>query len=238
MKIRGERSCTECGTRWSYYETGSVGCPACGSLRSVGVDEPTEHTDLETPFDLTGVRAAVDECSTSELASRAREEAKAYVRKRGFISGGTLKPLEDTYLAAVELQYVADTVSRRRTTLEDEALYFLGLLREADQGEYPPEASIPKTLRADRGLAYADAVDAYRRELRTWLEGRAVTPEERSTLALLGEHVTRVQLLEGDVSPETARTLVEAARDLARAVSEGDEPALSRARDRLERLSV
>jgi DNA-directed RNA polymerase subunit RPC12/RpoP len=31
MKIRGERECTDCGTRWSYYDTASVECPQCGS---------------------------------------------------------------------------------------------------------------------------------------------------------------------------------------------------------------
>ncbi len=56
-----ERECTECGTRWSYYETGSIGCPACGSLHSVGLDERTEHTDLRVEFDLTPVRADIDE---------------------------------------------------------------------------------------------------------------------------------------------------------------------------------
>jgi len=38
MKIRGDRECKSCGTRWSYYETGSIECPACGSVHSVGVD--------------------------------------------------------------------------------------------------------------------------------------------------------------------------------------------------------
>jgi DNA-directed RNA polymerase subunit RPC12/RpoP len=41
MKIRGERECKDCGARWSYYETGSVSCPECGSRRSVGVDDRT-----------------------------------------------------------------------------------------------------------------------------------------------------------------------------------------------------
>lgn len=237
MKIRGERECTECGTRWSYYETGSVACPACGSLHSVGTDDPTEHTDLETPFDLTAVRNEVDERTTADLASRAREECKEYVRRRGFVRGGTLVPLDDTYLAATELMHVADAVTRALSLTEDEELYFLSLLRDADRGERPPAEDVPQRLRETRGLAAADAVREYRRDVRTWIDDRELTAEERSALALLGEHVTRIRMLDGDVAPQTADTLVEATRDLSSALTADDEIAFSRAMDRLERLS-
>jgi uncharacterized Zn finger protein (UPF0148 family) len=95
MKIRGERECTECGTQWSYYETGSVGCPACGSLRSVGLDDRTEHTDLSVEFDLAPIRNEIDDVSTDVLADRAREHANEYVRRRGFINAGDLRELDD-----------------------------------------------------------------------------------------------------------------------------------------------
>lgn len=261
MKIRGERECTECGTRWSYYETGSVGCPACGSIRSVGIDERTEHTDLETPFDLTAVRNAIDEEPVEDLASRARDECQTYVRRRGFINGGRLEPLDDDYLAAIELLHVADIVRRRREyeLSDDEELYFLSLLGDADAGQRPPVSEVPRSLRNARGLAYATAVDEYRREIRTWIDdqveqrpqnrtraqnernGRTapatLTTVERSTLATLGEHVTRVRMLDGDVDPRTAETLVDAARDLATGIRDDDDSALTRAQDRLERLS-
>lgn len=264
MRIRGERECSECGTRWSYYETGSVGCPACGSIRSVGIDERTEHTDLETPFDLTAVRNAVDEEPTADLASRARDECQAYVRRRGFINGGRLQSLDDDYLAAIELLHVADIVRRMREyeLSDDDELYFLSLLGDADRGERPPVSEVPQSLRNARGLAYATAVDEYRREIRTWIGDQTeqqtqertqerseqternertapttLTTGERSMLETLGEHVTRVRMLDGDVDPRTAETLVDSARDLATGIRDDDDSALARAQDRLERLS-
>lgn len=237
MKIRGERECTECGTRWSYYETGSVGCPACGSLRSVGLDdERREHTDLEVEFDLTPVRADVDEATLADLAERATDRASAYVRRRGFVRGGELRDLDEDYLAAMELSHVGDAVARRMRVDDREELYFLSLLRDADRGGRPPADEVPDSLRAPRGVAYADAVDEYRRDVRTWAEDGDLTPDERSTLEILGDHVRRVRMLEGDVDPEAADRLVEAARDLGTGLRDGDEVAVERARERLERL--
>ncbi|WP_306057837.1 DUF7117 family protein [Natronococcus wangiae] len=235
MKIRGERECKDCGTRWSYYETGSVGCPACGSLRSVGLDDRTEHTDLTVEFDLTAARNAIDEVSTDELADRAREHARKYVRRRGFINAGDLRELDDTYLAATELLHVADVVGREVRLEEREELYFLSLLRDADEGERPPIDEVPPTLRDARGLAYANAVREYRRDVRTWAEDRDLTPAERGALETLGEHVKRIRMLDGDVEPRTAERLVDATRDLADGLR-GDDLAFARAQDRLEGL--
>ncbi|MFA9415415.1 TFIIB-type zinc ribbon-containing protein [Natrinema sp. HArc-T2] len=235
MKIRGERECTACGTRWSYYETGSVGCPACGSLRSVGVDERTEHTDMQVAFDLTPVRNAIDEVDADDLAERARDRCREYVRRRGFVNAGTLRELDDTYLAAIELLHVADIVAREIHLDEREELYFLALLRDADQGERPPLEDVPQSLRAARGLAYANAVREYRRDVRTWAEDRELTTSERGALETLGEHVTRVRMLDGDIEPRTAERLVEATRELANGLR-GDEIAFSQAQERLAAL--
>ncbi|WP_254530144.1 endonuclease Q family protein [Natrinema gelatinilyticum] len=237
MKIRGERECTECGTRWSYYETGSVGCPACGSLRSVGVDERTEHTDLQASFDLTPVRNAVDEVATDDLAERARDRCREYVRRRGFVNAGTLRDLDDAYLAAIELLHVADIVAREIRLGDREELYFLALLRDADQGERAPVEDVPETLRSARGLAYANAVREYRRDLRTWSGDRDVTASERRALETLGEHVTRIRMLDGDIEPRAAERLVEATRDLANGLR-GDEVAFTQARERLDDLDL
>ncbi|MDQ2048964.1 TFIIB-type zinc ribbon-containing protein [Natronolimnohabitans sp. A-GB9] len=235
MKIRGERECKECGTRWSYYETGSVGCPACGSLHSVGVDDRTEHTDLQVGFDLTDVRNAIEELSTDEVADRAREACREYVRRRGFVNAGDLRELDDTYLAASELLHVADIV-RRDIRLEDrEELYFLSLLRDADDGQRPPATEVPPSLHGPRGLAYANAVREYRRDVRTWAADRDLMTAERSALETLGEHVTRVRMLDGEIDPHTADRLVEAARDLANGLR-GDELAFTQAQDRLADL--
>ncbi|QCS42932.1 TFIIB-type zinc ribbon-containing protein [Natrinema versiforme] len=235
MKIRGERECKACGTRWSYYETGSVGCPACGSLRSVGVDERTEHTDLQVAFDLTPVRNAIDEAATDDIAERARDRCREYVRRRGFVNAGTLRELDDTYLAATELLHVADIVAREIRLEDREELYFLSLLRDADQGERPPVEEVPQTLRAARGLAYANAVREYRRDIRTWAEDRDLTASERTALETLAEHVKRIRMLDGDVDPRTAERLVEATRYLADGLR-GDEVAFSQARERLDSL--
>ncbi|WP_255167257.1 DUF7117 family protein [Natrononativus amylolyticus] len=235
MKIRGERECTECGTRWSYYETGSVGCPACGSLRSVGLDERTEHTDTAAALDLTPVRNEVDSASTRELATRARQRCREYIRKRGFISGGELRDLDDAYLAAMELSHVADVVARVSRLGDPGELYFLSLLADADGGVRPAGEDVPRSFHGPRGLAYASAVDEYRDDLRTWIADRSTTPTERSLLESLGDHVRRIQLLDGDVEPGTAERLVDATRDLANGLR-GDDDALVRAGDRLERL--
>ncbi|WP_049923409.1 DUF7117 family protein [Halopiger djelfimassiliensis] len=234
MKIRGERECTACGTRWSYYETGSVGCPACGSLRSVGIDDRTEHTDLQVAFDLTSVRNDIDDVSTADLADRARDRCREYVRRRGFVNAGELRDLDDTYLAASELLHVADIVSRDIALEEREELYFLSLLGDADTGERPPVDDVPETLRAARGLAYANAVREYRRDVRTWTDDRDLTANERSAIETLGEHVTRIRMLDGDVDPRIAERLVETTRDLANGLR-GDERAFSKARERLGR---
>ncbi|EMA41921.1 DUF7117 family protein [Halobiforma nitratireducens] len=241
MKIRGERECKECGTRWSYYETGSIDCPGCGSLRSVGVDERTEHTDLQVTFDLTPVRSDIDGASPGELAERARERCREYVRRRGFVNAGTLRDLDDTYLAATELLHVSDVVARGiDLELEDrEELYFLSLLRDADTGERPPADEIPRSLRTARGLAYANAVREYRRDIRTWIEererDRKLTIDERSALETLGEHVKRIRMLDGDIDPRTADRLVETTRELADGLR-GDEVAFARAQEGLSGL--
>ncbi len=242
MNIRGERECKACETRWSYYETGSINCPACGSLHSVGRDDRQVHTDTPVELELTPVRNAIDEVETAALATRARKRCQAYRRQRGFLNGGDLRDLEETYLGAAELAHVADTLSRRLSIDEAEELYFLTLLAEVDSGTRPPASAVPPSLYAPRGLAAADAVDDYRRDCRTWIDAQDIDlerrPADRATLEVLGDHVTRIQLLEGDVSPQTAETLISAARDIATALREDDDSARSAAQNRLDRLQL
>ncbi|GAB7017665.1 DUF7117 family protein [Halostagnicola bangensis] len=235
MKIRGERECTECGTRWSYYETGSVSCPNCGTLRSVGLDDRTEHTDMEVAFDLTPVRNTIDDSSTGELAEQSRERAREYIRQRGFVNGGDLRELDDTYLAATELLHIADIVARERRLEEDEELYFLSLLEIADRGQRPPPAEVPPSLRSARGIAAANAVREYRRDIRTWSEDESFTTDQQSALETLGDHVTRIRMLEGDIEPKTAETLIRATRELADGLR-GDGDALASATHRIQTL--
>jgi len=239
MEIRGERECKDCGTRWSYYETGSVSCPNCESVRSVGVDEERKrHTAGQAALDLTEVRNMIDDAPDADVAEAAIEQCREFVRRTGFIDAGELQPLDDIYLAARELRQVADIVGRSYDTTNDEELYYLSLLRGADRGERPAPDEVPPGLREARGLAYAEAAQAYRREIGTWIDDQDDEyPAAMGALATLGDHVKRIKALQGDVDPQTAEALVRAARNLAEAVRWDDEDALARCRERLERLS-
>jgi uncharacterized Zn finger protein (UPF0148 family) len=234
MRVRGERECQSCGTRWTYYETGSVECPECGSLRSVGVDDRTQHTNAADELDLSGARNALEDEPLHRVASQARDAATEYVRQRGFIDAGDLRPLDDGYLAAAELRHVADAFERSFQPDDDEELYFLELLRTADADERPDSDVVPASMRSARGLAYAESVRSFRRELRDWEGGD--TAEIAGDLDRLESHVRRVRTLEGDVPLADAERLVTAARELATYVVEDDEGALARARERLDRL--
>ena len=173
MKVRGERECQSCGTRWSYYETGSVACPSCGDLRSVGVDARTAHTDTSASLDLSAHRKRFGDApetlprsGTDELQSDLRE----YCRKRGFIDGGRLAPLGETYLAARELLEAVDCFERLRDPTDADREYLLALLAGADDGDRPPADEVPTALREARGMAAVRAVEAYRSDALDFLD--------------------------------------------------------------------
>jgi uncharacterized Zn finger protein (UPF0148 family) len=231
MEIRGERECTDCGERWSYYETGEIQCPACGSLRSVGVGDRAEHTDDPVELDLSGVRNAVEAATTAELAEQASEEAAEYVRRAGFVHAGRLEPLDDTYLAAAELRRVGAELARRMRVDDDAELYLLELLRTADSGERPAPGKVPASLRAQRGLAVAAAADAYASDIRRVYDD----PDREVSRVLSGIRAERkrVEALDGDVEPERAERVVRALRDLHASLEEDDETALARAQERV-----
>ncbi len=237
MKVRGTRECKNCGTQWSYYETGSVSCPTCGSMQSVGLeDDRIQHTDTPATLELGEAREAVDSKSVREVATMAANSGRDYVKKRGFIKGGELQPLDDTYLSAQELRHVADEFSRALKTTDDEEMYFFSLLRGADVGERPAPADVPKSLREVRGLADAESLREYHKEMGEWVREHDVNREGRDTLETLGEHVRRARALEGAIDIETASALVSSARDLARYFREDDEDALVSVRATLDRI--
>ena len=237
MQIRGQRECRNCGTRWSYYETGSVECPSCGSLRSVGVDEErTLHTASPASLDLTDARNHLESGeSLREVADVAGETCREYVRGFGFVNAGELQPLGETYLAAAELRHVAGRLERSMTLDDEEEFYFLSLLRGADHGERPPVEEVPDSLRSARGLAYAGAVSAYRSDLRAYLDE---DPDSvaADVLGPLDSHLKRVEALDGEVPASESELLVRIAQDLGTYLREDDESALAEARDRLGRL--
>ncbi|ELZ54077.1 MULTISPECIES: DUF7117 family protein [Halorubrum] len=173
MKVRGERECQSCGTRWSYYETGSVACPSCGDLRSVGVDARTAHTDAAVTLDLSAHRERFGDApetlprsGVDDLQSDLRE----YCRKRGFIDGGRLATLDGTYLAARELLEAVDCFERLRDPTDADREYLLRLLAGADGGERPPADQVPAALREARGMAAVRAVEAYRSDALDFLD--------------------------------------------------------------------
>lgn len=236
MNVRGHRECKECGTRWSYYDTGEAACPDCGSLYSVGVDEERAlHTATAATLDLTPVRREVDEASLRRLASQAAEHCREFTRGYGFIDAGTLQPLDDTYLAAMELQHVGSELERRLEVDNEEELYFTELLR-ADEGTRPPPEVVPDSLRGMRGLAYASAVREYRSDLRTYLDEHPDVAAER-VLGRVAEHAKRVRALEGDVPPREAESLVAAVRDVSRYLRDDEEAGLAEAETRLDGLA-
>ena len=237
MRIRGERECQACGTRWTYYETGSVECPDCGSVHSVGVGERTQHTDAAVELDLAEVQTAVDEEPIRIVAETAADVANEYVRKRGFIDAGDLRTLDDRYLAVAELAALGDRLRRTMRPDDDAEYYLLELLRAADAGTRPNPDQVPDSLRGARGLAYSEAVREYRRELSDWDDGDR--DRVARDLDRLETHVRRVRTLDGDVDPTVVETLVEVARDLGDACGGGGsvaETALARARERLDGL--
>jgi len=223
MKVRGRRECKQCGTIWSYYETGSPRCPECESLQSVGLDDRTRHTDADVPLDLTPVRNRIDDVPEDELADAAAERAREYVRKRGFIHAGELRDLDWTFVAATELAHVASAYARTMRPSNDEELYFLDLLRTADSGDPREYEDVPDAFRGAYGLAMASAVGEYQRDLRAYFEDAEDRFAEASSLSgRIRDQRKRIEALEGDVEPKNAYRLVRATRDLGRALAKED----------------
>jgi len=244
MKIRGERECKNCGTRWSYYETGEATCPDCGSLRSVAVeDERRRHTDSPAELDLTPQRSLLaDDADIDDVAEAIEEDCRAYLRKRGFINGGNLLTLDDTYLAVGELRTAIGDYSRdrrmgvERSEFDDEDAerYLLSLIRGAENGERPAPDDVPDAFTAARGLAYATAVEAYRDDVSTYLEDEPDRGGKR-VLEQIREQEKRLHALDGDVPPETVESLVAACRALERYLN-GEEQGLIEAEHHLDAL--
>lgn len=234
MEFRGQRECQDCGTRWSYYETGEVACPNCESLRSRGIDERTQHTDAPVDLDLSPSRSMVESEGLSEALNDAMERCREFVNRTGFIHAGEFKPLSETYLAANELVYAARESLRSMRIDDDEELYLLALLRGADTGQRPPPEEVPRSMRSARGLAAADAVGNYRSDLRTYLDdGDSMV---RRALATIAEHVRRIEALDGDIEIVITERLVHATQDIGEYVRTGEEERLATARDRLDAI--
>ncbi|WP_193788067.1 DUF7117 family protein [Haloferax elongans] len=235
MEIRGERECKSCGRQWSYFETGSVSCPSCGGMKSVGVGDRKRHTSSPETLDLSPHRTAVSDTTIRDAAPELKADLRDYIRQVGFIHGGELRPLDDETLVAYELLHAVDVVARSNRPTDDEQLYVLDLLRGADTGDRPAPGEVPDSLADARGLAYADAVDDYRRDLSVWLDDHPNT-EVRTTLGTLSNYVKRAEALDGAMPLDESETLVLATRDIYTSIVDDDLDALASARDRLASL--
>lgn len=235
MKLRGHRECTDCGRRWSYFQTGGIECPNCGSLRSQALeDEPVLHTAGTADLDLTEARSAVDSRPIREVAALAADASRSYLTQRGFIEGGELQPLDEMTVAVAELRRVAERVKRSVQPDDNAERFLVELLREAPQGDRPAE--VPPGLEADRGLGIAAAVDRYRTDLSRYLDEHP-DGEARRVLGTVRDHQRRVQAVDGAVPIDQSERLLEAVRELGRYLREDEaEAALARAEDRLRRL--
>lgn len=238
MRIRGNRRCEDCGREWSYFDTGRVACPDCGSLRSVGTGDRERHTDSAVELDLSEYRSGLgDDFDLGAVAEDLKTALRDYIRQRGFVSGGALEPVDDTVLAAAELLHAVDVLDRRREIPADPVqLYLLNLLRGADAGDRPAPESVPDSMTDARGLAYAEVLDRFCTDLGTWLDDHP-DPVAGRVRETLDTHVRRVQAVYGDVPPAEAETLVRAAREIVAYLTTDDEAALARARDRLSGLT-
>lgn len=233
MKLRGRRECADCGDRWSYFETGEIECPSCGSVRSVALEAAGSlHTAGGPALDVSAAQRAVDDQPLRSVAGLAAKACRAFLAGRGFIEGGELRPLDDVTVAAAELRQVADRIERSMDHDDDAERYLLALLRAAPDGDRPDE--VPAGLEAARGLGTAAAVERYRADLVRYLDEHP-DPEARQALGTLRDHLRRVEALDGDVPVEHAERLLGAARALGDYLR-GDEAALARAEDRLSRL--
>jgi uncharacterized Zn finger protein (UPF0148 family) len=232
MKVRGERECTACGTRWSYYETGEITCPDCGSIRSKGLGEASEHTASPVALDLQPAIDQVDVEPLTTVAETAADQAREYLHRAGFVAAGELRPFDDRYLVAAELRRVGATLARSLRITEAEELYLLSLLRGGTDGERPPPDEVPDSLHAERGLAVAAAVEAYVADLRRVRDDPDTAVAE--VLSAVRSNRKRIEALDGDVPPEEAEQLVRAIRDVSAYIREGDETALARGRGRFD----
>jgi uncharacterized Zn finger protein (UPF0148 family) len=221
MEIRGQRECRACEERWSYYETGSVTCPSCGSVRSVGVDDRTRHTDGSVQLDLSTAQAAAANDEMAAATKAARTACGKYLRIRGFVDAGRLRPLDEVFVAAAELRRAASVYDRRLTPDDDDRSYFMALLQGAAEGDRPESSAVPTTMWSARGLGMSSAVEAYMRDLSTWRLDQEDQPGLDTMMGRLRDHVRRIQALDGEVDPQHTDRLLRATQAIGRYAVDG-----------------
>ena len=236
MRVRGDRECSDCGQRWSYFETGTIACPNCGSRHSVGRGGRRRHTDGDQSLDLS---ASMEQAATGSIEAAletALDPCRSYVHSRGFIAGGELTDLDDRYLLAAELRYCAGGRNRRSGYTDPERRYLLALFRSTMGDQRPPPSAVPDRFRFARGLAVAEGVSEYRRAIRQVTDVDDRGTSIATAVEAIDDVTTRIEQLDGDVPPASAEVVLETARTIGSAVRSGDAGAVEAVSQRLGRL--
>jgi hypothetical protein len=250
MEIRGQRQCSECGQEWSYFDTGQVACPACGSLKSVGRGQRETHTDSAVELDLSNHQQALDsETDITTITDDLTTTLRDYIRQRGFLNGGTLQAPDETLLSAAELLHAVDVLDRRRRPTDETRLYVTKLLAGTDDGYRPTPDSVPTSMTAARGLAYTEILSRFHQDFGKWLseessimsvstEGTTATRDSELSVSQLRErfrtYLTRSEALQGDIPVETSEIFLTVARKLHEGAVNDDIDALEIARTELD----
>lgn len=222
MRVRGVRSCNECETEWSYFDTGSIVCPQCGSIASVGLGDRRLHTDAPVRLELP-IESIDDPTTIEDVADIIERRCRRYRNRRGFIRGGELRRLDDQFLLAHELLEIAADHRRqgRSSPRSDAALgYDLSILDAVIRNGRPPDPDeVPRERHRHRGLGHSLALGSYLRDLKAWLETNEGTDDgPRVLIGEIEEHLRRIEALEGDVEPREVDGLVHAVRAIRRHV--------------------
>lgn len=179
-------------------------------------------------------RKTVDGVPTPAQQRQIRSACNEYLRNYGFISEGSLLPLEVTYVSVMELKYLTHELSNLSSPTQEIIDYWFSLLK-ADLGARPSPDDVPRTCWAPRGLAVARVVSEYRRAIQRLSYGS--NPSMFSeTLERLGDHTRRVEALDGELSPSDTEQLVVIIRALGQYRISDSESALSEAVTRLDQL--
>ncbi|MFB6253304.1 MAG: hypothetical protein ABEI06_01680 [Halobacteriaceae archaeon] len=200
MEIKGYRECRECGHQWSYYETGNVQCPECGSIKSTGLDERTLHTNNPVEIDITSIQSLVSNDEFRQAGQRAAKEARNYTIKRGFIHKGDLIRCDERIFSCHELRNLGNYINRTASITEETEYYFIETIQAVKNSGRPDQQAIPKNLRSIRGLAYARAAKDYLNDVTTWIEYADHELPSGGVLERTKENIKRVEALDGDIS--------------------------------------
>ncbi|MFB6186034.1 MAG: hypothetical protein ABEI86_04100 [Halobacteriaceae archaeon] len=214
MEIKGYRECRECGHQWSYYETGNIQCPECGSIKSTGIDERRLHTNTPVEIDITSIQSLVSNDEFRQAGQLAAEEARNYTIRRGFIQEGELIQCDDRIFSCHELRNLGNYINRTTSITDETEYYFIETIQAVKNKGRPDQQAIPMKLRSIRGLAYARTAKDYLNAVMTWVEYTDQQPPSRGVFERTKENIKRVEALDGDISVRDSERIYEIVTNL------------------------